>query len=130
MTTAIRQQSGEICAGRQRPLFGGEPSPCENKNVDLYIATGKQKHNEPSSSRGRILKSATGVDSVEHRVTTEAGRAINARRETVVEPVSGQVKQAQGFSQVLLRDAEIVCAEWALEGAIDSLSKRSRVCTP
>ena len=32
----------------------------------------------------------------------------------VVEPVFGQIKQARGFRQFLLRGFEKVCAEWAL----------------
>jgi Transposase DDE domain len=35
-------------------------------------------------------------------------------RKQVVEPVFGQIKQARGFRQFLLRGVEKVCAEWAM----------------
>ena len=34
-------------------------------------------------------------------------------RKQVVEPVFGQIKQARGFRQFLLRGVKKVCAEWA-----------------
>jgi transposase len=101
------------------------------KKVDLYVATGKQKHNQSRqpSPRGRIPKSATLVDRMRRKLTTVAGRAIYARRKTIVEPVFGQIKQAQGFRQFLLRGMEKVGAEWALVCATHNLLKLYRACT-
>jgi len=42
------------------------------------------------------------------------GAAIYSRRKTVVEPVFGQIKQARGFRQFLLRGLEKVQGEWAV----------------
>jgi transposase len=101
------------------------------KKVDLYVATGKQKHNQPvqTSLRGRIPKSATLVDRMKRKLMTKTGHAIYARRKTIVEPVFGQIKQAQGFRQFLLRGVEKVRSEWALVCTTHNVLKLYRACT-
>jgi transposase len=101
------------------------------KKVDLYVATGKQKHNQPvpSSPRGRIPKSATLVERMKRKLMSKAGQGIYARRKTIVEPVFGQIKQAQGFRQFLLRGVDKVRSEWALVCATHNMLKLYRACT-
>jgi transposase len=101
------------------------------RKVDLYVATGKQKHNEPPppSPRGRIPKSATLVDRMKRKLATTTGRAIYATRKTIVEPVFGQIKQARGFRQFLLRGVDKVRGEWALVCATHNVLKLYRACT-
>jgi transposase len=101
------------------------------KKVDIYVATGKQKHNQPApqSPCGRIPKSATLVERMKRKLMTKAGRAIYARRKIIVEPVFGQIKQAQGFRQFLLRGVEKVRSEWALVCATHNVLKLHRACT-
>ena len=101
------------------------------KKVDLYVATGKQKHNQPvpSSPRGRIPKSATLVEQMKRKLMSKAGQGIYARRKTIVEPVFGQIKQAQGFRQFLLRGVDKVRSEWALVCATHNMLKLYRACT-
>jgi transposase len=101
------------------------------KKVDLYVATGKQKHNQPvpSSPRGRIPKSATLVEQMKRKLMSKAGQGIYARRKTIVEPVFGQIKQAQGFRQFLLRGVDKVRSEWALVCATHNILKLYRACT-
>ena len=56
-----------------------------------------------------------------------AGRRSRYRlRKQVVEPVFGQIKQARGFRQFLLRGFEKVKAEWALICTAHNLSKLAR----
>jgi hypothetical protein len=101
------------------------------KKVDLYVATGKQKHNQPApiSPRGRVPQSITPVDRMKRKLMTKAGHTIYARRKTIVEPVFGQIKQAQGFRQFLLRGVEKVSSEWALVCATHNVLKLYRACT-
>lgn len=101
------------------------------RKVDLYVATGKQKHNEPppTSPRGRIPKSATSADKMKRKLATTTGRTIYATRKTIVEPVFGQIKQARGFRQFLLRGVEKVRGEWALVCATHNVLKLYRACT-
>ena len=56
-----------------------------------------------------------------------AGRRSRYRlRKQIVEPVFGQIKQARGFRQFLLRGIEKVKAEWALVCIAHNLTKLTR----
>jgi hypothetical protein len=48
------------------------------------------------------------------KLLTRAGRAICSRRKVTAEPPFGQIKQARGLRQFLLRAIEKVRAEWSL----------------
>ncbi len=48
------------------------------------------------------------------KLQTKAGAAVYAARKTIVEPVIGQIEQARGFRQFLLRGFKNVQGEWAL----------------
>ena len=54
---------------------------------------------------------------------TKRGRRLYARRKAIVEPVFGQIKQARGFRQFLLRGVDKVKAEWALICTAHNLTK-------
>ena len=133
MIDAVKRQSGqkarEVLADSG---YCSEKNLCEaaHKKIDLYVATGKQKHNQASapSPRGPIPKSATAVDRMKRKLTTATGRAIYATRKTIVEPVFGQIKQARGFRQFLLRGVDKVRGEWALVCATHNVLKLYRVC--
>jgi transposase len=86
------------------------------KKIEGYIATGKQKHGEyrQPCRRGPLPKGATRVDRMRQKLQTKAGKAVYAARKCVVEPVFGQIKQAQGFRQFVLRGIHKVKGEWAL----------------
>jgi IS5 family transposase len=86
------------------------------KKIEGYIATGKQKHGEyrQPCRRGPLPKGATRVDRMRRKLQTKAGRAAYAARKCVVEPVFGQIKQAPGFRQFVLRGIHKVKGEWAL----------------
>jgi transposase len=134
MIETVKQQSGQkVRAALADSGYCSEDNlrAAAKKNVDLYVATGKQKHNQAQqpSPRGRIPKSANLVDRMKRKLATKAGRAIYARRKTIVEPVFGQIKQAQGFRQFLLRGVEKVRGEWALVCTTHNLLKLYRVCT-
>ncbi|WP_372241123.1 transposase [Corallococcus terminator] len=50
----------------------------------------------------------------EPRTSSLRGRAFYARSKAVAEPPFGQIKQARGFRQLLLRGLEKARGEWAL----------------
>src|SRR5437879_11554820 len=62
----------------------------------------------------RCPKGATKVDRMKRKLQTKVGKAVYAARKCVVEPVFGQIKQARGFRQFLLRGKKKVKGEWAL----------------
>ena len=84
--------------------------------IEGFIATGKQKHGEHRlpAKRGPLPRGATAVDRMKRKLQTKVGKAVYAARKCVVEPVFGQIKQARGFRQFLLRGKEKVQGEWAL----------------
>ena len=88
----------------------------EAAQIEVYVAVGRDKHNQRQSRcpRGPLPKTATRMDRMRRKLKTKVGRAIYATRKTIVEPVFGQIKQAQGFRQFLLRGLKKVQGEWAL----------------
>jgi Transposase DDE domain len=138
MVQVIEQQSG------QRPAsILADSGYCSEKNleylaatgqsghpIDAYIATGKQKHDEyhQPCPRGPLPRNATRVDRMKRKLQTRAGRAVYAARKTIVEPVFGQIKQARGFRQFLLRGLAKVQGEWALVCLTHNILKLHRLC--
>ena len=124
MVEAIEQQSGQrpkalladngYCS--EENLAGLESVEQPERQIEGFIATGKQKHGEHRMpcKRGPLPKDATRVDRMKRKLQTKVGKAIYAARKCVVEPVFGQIKQARGFRQFLLRGKEKVKGEWAL----------------
>jgi transposase len=88
----------------------------KKRKIEGFLATGKQKHNEPREAckPGPLAKGASRVERMERKLNTKDGAAVYATRKFIVEPVFGQIKQARGFRQFLLRGLEKVRGEWAL----------------
>jgi Transposase DDE domain len=71
---------------------------------------------------------ATRVDRMTRKVQTQRGAAMYAARKQIVEPVIGQIKQARGFRQFLLRGLAKVQGEWSLVCATHNILKLYRLC--
>ena len=133
MVKAIKAQSGQTptqlladsgyCSDENLKLL-------EKKSIDVYIATGRQKHGKRPGSckRGPLPQGATHVDKMTRKLQTKAGAAVYAARKAIVEPVFGQIKQARGFRQFLLRGINKVRGEWALVCATHNILKMYRLC--
>ena len=89
------------------------------RGIKPYIATGRaSRPGDPGRIRGGPLTQAM------RGKLKRAGRRSRYRlRKQVVEPVFGQIKQARGFRQFLLRGIEKVEAEWALICIAHNLAK-------
>jgi len=95
--------------------------------IDAYVATGRQKHgDEPAPVRGRMPEGLSVKEWMARRLRTKRGRAVYARRKAVAEPPFGQIKQARGFRQLLLRGLEKARGEWALICLTHNLLKLHR----
>jgi transposase len=124
MVELIEQQSGQrpeailadngYCSEENLELLESAEQP--ERTIEGFIATGKQKHGEHRlpAKPGPLPKGATQVDRMKQKLQSKAGKAVYAARKCVVEPVFGQIKQARGFRQFLLRGKENVKGEWAL----------------
>ena len=88
----------------------------DQRRIEGFVATGKQKHHQRGESckRGPLPSGVSRVERMERKLKTKVGAAVYATRKFIVEPVFGQIKQARGFRQFLLRGLEKVRGEWAL----------------
>ena len=101
------------------------------KRMEGFVATGKQKHGERREpcQRGPLPREASRVERMERKLETKVGAAVYATRKFIVEPVFGQIKQARGFRQFLLRGIEKVRGEWALICMTHNLLKFHKICS-
>jgi transposase len=133
MIAAIKEQSGHTPA-----QLLADAGYCSDENlkavaktrIDAYISTRKQKHGERPGPcpRGPLPTTATRVDRMSRKLHRKVGAAVYAARKAMVEPVFGQIKQARGFRQFLLRGLEKVQAEWSLVCTTHNILKLYRLC--
>ena len=101
------------------------------KAIEGWLATKRIKRSaapEPPP-RGRIPQRLTRVERMQRKLRTKAGKAVYARRKAIVEPVFGQIKQARGIRQFLLRGLEKAQGEWALICLTHNVLKMHRLVT-
>lgn len=95
--------------------------------IDAYVATGRTKHGQdPPPARGRMPADLSVKEWMARRLRTEGGRKVYARRKAVAEPPFGQIKQARGFRQLLMRGLEKARGEWLLICLTHNLLKLHR----
>jgi transposase len=102
----------------------------ENKRMEGFVAVDREsyrKRNQPGP-RGALPKDATRSDRMRRKLQTKAGAAVYSIRKTVVEPVFGQIKQARGFRQFLLRGLAKTQGEWAMICLTHNILKLHRLC--
>jgi transposase len=138
MMDVVEQQSGqrpeEVLADTgycsEKNLEALESAGNPEQRIEGYVATERQKHGEHREAcpKGPLPKDATRVDRMRRKLKTKAGKAVYARRKAIVEPVFGQIKQARGFRQFLLRGIEKVRGEWSLVCLTHNILKCYRLC--
>jgi transposase len=91
---------------------------CEAKGIEPLIPSGRETHNRPMVERFAEdpvpPKNPSPVEAMKHRLRTQAGKALYAKRKSTVETVFGIIKHVLGFRQFLLRGLRAVQGEWAL----------------
>ena len=92
------------------------------RKISAYVAAGRAKH------PGEVKRKITGplTKAMRDKLKRAGWRSRYRLRKQVVEPVFGQIKQARGFRQFLLRGFEKVRAEWALICTAHNLTKMAR----
>ena len=133
MVELIEEQAGQ---SPEEPL--ADSGYCSDDNleylthagIDSYIATGRQKHGEAlvRCKPGPVPKGTSRTDRMKRKLQTKAGKRTYATRKVIVEPVFGQIKQARGFRQFLLRGLGKVQMEWALLCLTHNILKMYRTC--
>jgi transposase len=120
----------EANLGRQPKEVSADAGYCSEANlaalhkrrIEAYIATGRAKHpgQDKRNLTGRLTKA------MRQKLRRAGWRSRYRLRKQIVEPVFGQIKEARGFRQFLLRGIEKVKGEWALICTAHNLTKLAR----
>ncbi len=88
----------------------------EKSGTEIFMPPRRQKHGEKTEApgRGRIPVDLSAAERMTRKLRTKRGREAYALRKEIAEPVFGQIKQARGFRQFLLRGVVKVKGEWSL----------------
>lgn len=116
--------------GRQPKEVSADAGYCSEANLAAlaarriapYLATGRAKH--PAEAKRTIAGPLTRA--MRHKLKRAGRRSRYRLRKQIVEPVFGQIKQARGFRQFLLRGLDNVKAEWALICTAHNLTKLAK----
>jgi hypothetical protein len=91
---------------------------CVKGGMLPFIPEKRQQHNlaltERFSEDPEAPQNATAVEAMRHRLQTQEGKAVYAKRKATVETVIGIIKEVLGFRQFLLRGLNSVQGEWSL----------------
>jgi len=98
----------------------------KRRRIDGYIATGRQKHGTKSATTKKEPPPGSLIAKMTTKLRRAGYRSRYRLRKQIVEPVFGQIKQARGFRQFLLRGIDKVKAEWALICTAHNLTKLAR----
>lgn len=97
----------------------------DGRGIKAYVATGRAKHPDKASASGNA-RGGPLTQAMRLKLKRAKWRSRYRLRKHVVEPVFGQIKQARGFRQFLLRGVEAVSAEWALICIAHNLTKLAK----
>jgi len=108
--------------GRQAAEVSADSGYCSEENlkelnrrhIEGYIATGRRRHGEASATGDRPAAPGTRTRAMIVKLKRAGHRSRYRLRKQTVEPVFGQIKQARGFRQFLLRGITKVVGEWSL----------------
>ena len=104
---------------------------CGEDSPDMFIATKKdwkqrKELKTQQSPRGRIPAGLSLKDIMDRTLKTIRGRAIYAKRKTIIEPVFGQIKDCRKMRSFMMRGKNLVAAEWKLICATHNILKLFR----
>ena len=117
--------------GRQARELSADAGYCSEHNLTVlvrrhvrgYVATGRHQHGAAAAVGRRKTVPRTRVHAMTIRLKRAGYRSRYRLRKQVVEPVFGQIKQARGFRQFLLRGLSQVAGEWSLVCSAHNLLK-------
>lgn len=84
------------------------------RRIKAYLPSGRSKHGQDHAAGERILIKRPLMAAMAKTLKKAGHRSRYRLRKQIVEPVFGQIKQARGFRQFLLRGLNNVRAEWSL----------------
>lgn len=117
----LREVSGDSGFATEANLAG-----LAERRVRPYLSPGRIRHGETDPTAGRVLRRKPLMQAMADTIRTAGRRSRYRLRKQVVEPVFGQIKQARGFRQFLLRGLAKVRGEWAMLCTAHNLLKLHR----
>ena len=94
----------------------------EEREIDGFVAAGRQKHGTAAPAAGKA-KEGSRLAAMAQKIAGQGYDSPYRLRKQTVEPVFGQIKQARGFRQFLLRGLDKVKQEWLLVCTAHNLLK-------
>ncbi len=106
---------------------------CAKRNIEPYIATGRDPHHRSWQQRFAPLpdpppEDASSLVKMAYKLKTELGKAIYGARKCTVEPVIGIIKEVLGFRQFSLRGELAAAGEWCLVCLAFNLKRFHTLC--
>jgi predicted nucleic acid-binding Zn-ribbon protein len=106
----------------------------ENRSIDGYVATGRARDAVAGTVKGKataapapeLARAPTRVEAMRTKIKAGGHASPYRLRKQLPEPVFGQIKQARGFRQFLLRGFEKVRSEWAMVCTVHNLLKLAK----
>jgi transposase len=95
----------------------------KERRIKGYLPPGRARHGEAHAAGHRKLTNRPLMSAMAQTLKRAGRRSRYRLRKQVVEPVFGQMKQARGFRQFLLRGLDQVRAEWAMICTVHNLLK-------
>jgi hypothetical protein len=135
MTDAIEANLGRKPAQLSADAgYCSEPNlaALENRKIDAYVATGRARDAVASAGNGEAAAAppapepaaaSTRVEAMRAKLKAGGHESPYRLRKQLPEPVFGQIKQARGFRQFLLRGFAKVRAEWAIICTVHNVLK-------
>ena len=137
MVTAATRAAALIEAARNEPAAGigtvlADAGYHSTANLtapgpDRLIVSGKHRSVRQAAAEnpasGPPPSNTSPREQMDHRLRTEEGRALYARRAVTVEPVFGQLKEARRFRRFARRGLTAAQAEWRLMATAHNLLK-------
>ena len=88
----------------------------KRRRIEAYVATGRQKHGTKSATTTKASPPGSLIAKMSIKLKRAGHRSRYRLRKQIVEPVFGQVKQARGFRQFLLRGIPNLVGQAPSEG--------------
>jgi len=100
----------------------------DDDDPDAYVATHNMKKNQTprTGRRGPLKKGATLVERMDRKVSKKAGRAVYAKRQQIIEPILGQIKDGRRIRGFMRKGKEAAASEWKLICGTHNLLKLYR----
>jgi transposase len=107
----------------------------ETRGIEGYVATGRArdavsgtvKGEAPAAPAPEPAEAPTRVEAMRAKIKAGGHASPYRLRKQLPEPVFGQIKQARGFRQFLLRGFEKVRGEWAIVCTVHNLLKLAQL---